>query len=140
MGFCGFSMFCCALPYVHSSCAIILMGKRELVALLSLSSWCLVIIVLLFLAVPWVCQQFVIVEFPDHTHLLLFLSVHSYFEYHFVEQELNYINLIVFLLSCGCWCSMPLTHTYCWLLCSIYMIGIPRLYSFLFIAICVLLV
>ena len=27
-------MFCCALFYVHSSFAIILMGKRELVALL----------------------------------------------------------------------------------------------------------
>ena len=51
-----------------SSFAIILMGKRELVALLSLSSWCLVIVVWLFLAVPWVCLQFVIVVFPDHTH------------------------------------------------------------------------
>ena len=28
MGFCNFSMFCCALLYVHSSFAIILMGKR----------------------------------------------------------------------------------------------------------------
>ena len=44
------------------------MGKRELVALLSLSSWCLMIVVWLFLAVPWVCLQFVIVVFPDHTH------------------------------------------------------------------------
>ena len=56
------------LLYVHSSFAIILMGKRELAALLSLSSWCLVIVVWLFLAVPWVCLQFVIVVFPDHTH------------------------------------------------------------------------
>ena len=46
------------------------MGKRELVALLSLSSLRLVIVVWLFLAVPWVCMQFVIVVFPDHTHLL----------------------------------------------------------------------
>ena len=30
-------MFCCTLLYIHSSIAIILMGKRELVALLSLS-------------------------------------------------------------------------------------------------------
>ena len=44
------------------------MGKRELVVLLSLTSWCLVIVVWLFLAVPWVCLQFVIVVFPDHTH------------------------------------------------------------------------
>ena len=54
--------------------AIILMGKRELVALLSLSSWCLVIVVWLCLAVPWVCLQFVIVLFPDHTHLLFRMS------------------------------------------------------------------
>ena len=44
------------------------MGKTELVALLSLSSWCLVIVVWLFLGVPWVCLQFVIVVFPDDTY------------------------------------------------------------------------
>ena len=49
---------------------IILMVKRELVALLSLSSRCLVIVVRLFLAVQWVCLLFVIVVFPDHAHLL----------------------------------------------------------------------
>ena len=38
------SMFCCALLFVHSSFAIILIGKRELIALLRLSSWCLVIV------------------------------------------------------------------------------------------------
>ena len=70
VGFCDCSMFCCTFLYVHSSIAIILMGKRELVALLSLSSWCLVIVVWLFLAVPWVSLQFFIVVFPDHTHLL----------------------------------------------------------------------
>ena len=50
--------------------AIILMGKRELVALLILSSWCLVMVEWLFLAVPWGCLRFVIVVFPDNTHLL----------------------------------------------------------------------
>ena len=63
-------MFCCMLLYVHSSIAIILMGKRELVDLLNLSAWCLVMVERLFLAVPWGCLQFVIVVFPDHTHLL----------------------------------------------------------------------
>ena len=63
-------MFCCMLLYVHSSIAIILMGKRELVALLNLSSWCLMMVEQLFLAVPGGCLQFVIVVFPDHTHLL----------------------------------------------------------------------
>ena len=67
-------MFCCTLLYVASSFAIILMGKRELVALLGLSSLCLVIVVWLFLVVPWVCLQFVIVVFPYHTHLLFFVK------------------------------------------------------------------
>ena len=58
------------LLYVHSSIAIILMEKRELVALLNLSSWCLVMVERLFLAVPWCCLRLVIVVFPDHTHLL----------------------------------------------------------------------
>ena len=74
MGVCNRSMFCCTLLYVHSSIAIILMGKRELVALFNLSSWCLVMVERLFLAVPRGCLQFVIVVIPDHTHLL-FLTV-----------------------------------------------------------------
>ena len=49
------------------------MGKRELVALLNLSSWCLVMVEWLFLAVPWGCLRFVIVVFSDHTHLLFFI-------------------------------------------------------------------
>ena len=70
MGVCNCSMFCCTLLYVHSRIAIILMGKRELVALLNLSSWCLMMVEWLFLVVPWGCLRFVIVVFPDHTHLL----------------------------------------------------------------------
>ena len=46
------------------------MGKRELVALLNLSSWCLSMVERLFLTVPRGCLRFVIVAFPDHTHLL----------------------------------------------------------------------
>ena len=74
MGVCNCSMFCCTLLYVHSSIAIILMGKRELIALLNLSSWCLVMVEQLFLAVPRGCLQFVFVVFPDHTHLLFFYN------------------------------------------------------------------
>ena len=70
VGVCNCSMFCCTLLYVHASIAIILMGKRELVALLYLSFWCLVMVERLFLAVPRGCLRFVIVVFPDHTHLL----------------------------------------------------------------------
>ena len=70
MGVCNCSMFCCTFLYVPSSFAIILTGMRELFALLNLSSWCLVIVVWLFFAVPRVCLQFVIVVFPDHAHSL----------------------------------------------------------------------
>ena len=73
LGVCNCSMFCCALLYVHSIFAIILMGKRELNALLNLSSWCLVMVERLFLAVTWGCLRYVIVVFPDHTHLLFLL-------------------------------------------------------------------
>ena len=65
-------MFCCTWFCVRSSIAIILMGKRELVALLNLSSCYLVMVERLFLAVPQGCLRFVIVVFPDHTHLLFF--------------------------------------------------------------------
>ena len=65
MEVCNCSMFCCTLLYVHSSIEIISMGKRELVALLNLSSLGLM---MLFLAVPWGGLRFVIVVFPDHTH------------------------------------------------------------------------
>ena len=54
------------------------MGKRELVALLSLSSWCLVIVLWFFIAVPWVCLQFEIVVVPDHTHLLFLVLLSRY--------------------------------------------------------------
>ena len=61
MGVCNCSMSCFTLLYVNSSFAIILKGKRELVAVLSLSSKRLVIVVWLFISMPWICLQFVIV-------------------------------------------------------------------------------
>ena len=70
-------MFFCTLLCVRSSIAIILMGKRELVALLNLSSWCLIMVERLFLTVPRGCLQFVIAVFPDHTHLLFSIWVKS---------------------------------------------------------------
>ena len=54
LGVCNCSMFCCTLLYVHSGIAIILIGKRELVVLLNLSSLCLVMVERLFFALPWV--------------------------------------------------------------------------------------
>ena len=67
-----FSLFCYALLRVHFSFAIILKRKRKLVALLLLSYRCIVTInvLWLFLTVPWVGLQHVIVVILDHTHLL----------------------------------------------------------------------
>ena len=74
VGVCNCSMFCYTLLNAHSSIAIILMGKRELIALLNLSSWCLVMVERVFLWVPRGCLRFVIVVFPDHTHLLFLIT------------------------------------------------------------------
>ena len=60
------------------------MGKRELVAWLSLSTWCLMIIV------PWVCLQFAIVVFPDHTIL------HVYLQY-YINMSNSYKESFTFL-------------------------------------------
>ena len=95
MGVCNCSMFCCTLLYVHSSIAIILMGKRELIALLNLSSWCLVMVERLFLAVPRGCLQFVIVVFPDHTHLLFLNNLYLLSKVrliNFTIEQTNYIK------------------------------------------------
>ena len=85
-------MFCCTLACVHSSIAIILMGKRELVALLNLSSWCLVMVEPLFLSVPRGCLQFVIVVFPDHTHLLFFLN-YDIFDHMYYTEPGKVVNI-----------------------------------------------
>ena len=63
------SLFCYALVRVHFSFAIIFKRKRKLVALLLLSNRCIVTIKVLwlFLTVPWVGIQCVIVLFSDHT-------------------------------------------------------------------------
>ena len=66
------SLFCYALLCVHFSFAIILKRKRKRIALLLLSYKCIATInvLWLFLRVPWVGMQYVIVVFSDHTHLL----------------------------------------------------------------------
>ena len=58
-GFFNCSIFCYFCPFLF--CDHLDGKERELAALLSLSSWCLVIVVWLFLSVPWVCLHFVIV-------------------------------------------------------------------------------
>ena len=65
-----------------SSFAIILMEKRAPFALRCLSSWCLVMVSVLwlFLTVAWVRLQCVLVVFADHTYFYLpFSRLHTYF-------------------------------------------------------------
>ena len=96
MGVCNSSMFCCTLLYVHSSIAINLMWKRELIALLNLSSWCLVVVERLFLAVPRGCLQFVIVVFPDYTHLPFLTSDNALIYGYLIALYTSYENTNVF--------------------------------------------
>ena len=69
------SLFWYALLCVHSSFAIILKRKRNLVGLILLSYICFVTInvLWLFLTVLLAGLQCVIVVFPDHTNLLVFV-------------------------------------------------------------------
>ena len=74
--FVGFLCFVLDLLFITlrpSSFVIILMGKRELVALLYLSSCCHVTVSVawLFLMVDLQCD---IVVFPDHTHLTCLIT------------------------------------------------------------------
>ena len=96
VGVCNCSMFGCMLLCVRSSIAIILMGKRELVALLNLSSWCILIVEQLFLAVPQGCLRFVTVVLPDHTHLLCFYLIPFYIDNHVV---IRFVSLLTISLS-----------------------------------------
>ena len=98
-------MICCTLLNVHSSFAIVLIRKRVWVALLSLSSWCLVKVVWLFLAVPWGCLQFVIVVLPDHTHLLISICNHLD-----EEEKAGCFAIIVLKMYCYYKCYVALPH------------------------------
>ena len=73
VGVLSWPLFWYSLLCVISSFAIILTRTRELGAMLLLSFGCLVTvnILWLFLTVPWVGLQSVIVVFPDHTDELM---------------------------------------------------------------------
>ena len=84
------SMFCCVLLCVHSSFVIIVMEKREMVALLCLSFWCFVIVVWLLLTMPRVLSAVCDVVFPDYTHLLMLPSAVMQIYFMHVNFKLRY--------------------------------------------------
>ena len=51
------------------NCHVISLDGEEIAR--CFASWCLVSVVLLFLTMPQICLQFVIVVFPDHTHYVV---------------------------------------------------------------------
>ena len=77
MGVLCLYLFCYALLCLHSSFAIILRRKRKRVALLLLSYRCIVTInfLWLFLTLPWVGPQCVVVVFLT---ILTYFFVHLY--------------------------------------------------------------
>ena len=60
------------------SCLSLDRKEEIIVSINTLKAWCLVMVERLFLAVPGGCLQFVIVVFPDHTHLLFFTYILAY--------------------------------------------------------------
>ena len=78
------------------------MGRRELIALLNLSSWCLAMVERPF---PRGCLRFVIVVFPDHTHLQFFIKLLTIFRlflrvYHTCSVCFTNINIIISRVCC----------------------------------------
>ena len=70
MGFC--IVLCFVVRYFGPFKFCNHLDGEERAGCFALSSWCLMIVVWL-LTMPWICLQFVIVVFPDHTHLLYIL-------------------------------------------------------------------
>ena len=99
MGVCNCSMFCCTLLYFYSSIAITLIGKRELV---NLSSWCLLMVEWLFLAVPRGFLRFVIMVFPEHTRLLFLSPPIKYFTDRSIAVLLLWIFYVFSVLCLLC--------------------------------------
>ena len=106
-----------------------------------------VMVVWLFLAVPWVCLQFVIVVFPDHSHLLFLVGEKYIFKLkmtlvlrkstvpmdkHMAGAVFHKHNfLVVFLMLCGCYCylHLPQSDVVCYAVCDC---GISCSYSIMF--------
>ena len=94
------SLFCFALLCVLSSFVIISLGKRKLIALLLLCSvgHVTVIVLDLFLTVPWVGLWYVIVAFLGQTQLLFFLQ--PYLKYSIAFIKLAKIYTVIFHRIC----------------------------------------
>ena len=66
--------------------------KRELIVLLSLSSWCLVIAVWLFLKMPWVCLQFVSIQLMHSFEVYIRICQPENSDVHRGKAEVNHFR------------------------------------------------
>ena len=100
---------------MHSRFAIILKRKRKLVDLLLLSYRCIVTINVpwLFLTVPWVGLQCVIVVFSDHSHLLFYSQLYIYIQQKWVSS--NQTSLLLFVMFIV---NVLLSHLVSWDRCG----------------------
>ena len=105
MGFCNWSLFCCALPCFHTSFAIFSMEKRELVALLCFSS---------------LCGSFTRCHGFDCSfwwwYFLIILTY--YFSYHWYDLDVKSMSKICNILKVALWLvtRSPLSYLAKWLL------------------------
>ena len=74
VGFCNYSMFLLCVTLCLFCYRNHLDGKERAGCFTS-SSWCLVMVMWLFLTMPGVCLQFVIAVFPDHSHYMCLVLV-----------------------------------------------------------------
>ena len=102
----------------------------------SLSFWCIVMVVWLFLAVPWVCLRFVIVVFSDHTHLLFLQNLEPDLDpncsslypvsTYYIRNQATGVSLVgQYLAVMGCWLDIAVI----WLVCGKKRISIQDVYS-----------
>ena len=102
----------------------------------SLSFWCIVMVVWLFLAVPWVCHRFVIVVFSDHTHLLFLQNLEPDLDpncsslypvsTYYIRNQATGVSLVgQYWAVMGCWLDIAVI----WLVCGKKRISIQDVYS-----------
>ena len=89
---------------------------EEMVVLICFSSCPLVSVLWLFLTVQWIYLLFVIVVFPDHTHLFLALNCI------YILKVLQWVLIMLLLLQI-CFCFV-LRETLCCLILSINQAGV----------------
>ena len=107
---CVWSLFCYVVLHVLSSFTIISLRKREMIALLSVSTWwhMTVSALFLFLTVPWVGLQRLIEVLSCHTHFLLQTFICRWVVGHCIDLSVAVLDDL--LVHQSAWCTYTATH------------------------------